>query len=336
MFYNDIIFQVKVNKSHLWGKFILNILDYGIYQYINNDTNMESYIKHWFNLVYSNLNKIDTPLESEVQIVLTQEKIPNIDKLYFDIEINQESKLVKILDFNLDSENYKNYYNKINSQLNIDLDTDYDSDELEYVIDDEYVQNKVEEEFPKYLTKEFVVRKKFKDEVKKLEEKYGDCLEGALYQMYKEQYFEKFNYMKEEKFIKSKLENSDKKLKILEYLIENFYSVNSSLHKYCLNKYATQLFRKFKYQNDNLTKIKYNFVVTSFEVEKKYQHSEIKIDFKSLTSDVTGQGSFIEGGNNKSGTYTKIYCDIDKGDIDSKLEKELIDYVTYEMSYIKK
>ncbi len=336
MFYTDIIFQVKVNTSHYWGKFKINMFDYGIYQYINNDVSIKTYIENWFNLVYSNLNKMDNQVQCEVQIVLTQEEIPNINKLYFDIDINQETKLIKILDFNLDTENYKDYYNKINSELNIDLDTDYDADELEYLVDDTYVQNKVEEEFPKYLTKEFVVRKKFKDEVKKLEEKYGDCLEGALYKMYKEQYFKKLNYMKEEEFIKSKLENSDKKLEILEYLIKNFYCVNSSLHKYCVKKYATQLCRKFKYQNDNLTKIKYNFVITSFEVEEEYQHSEIKIDFKSFTSDVKGSGSFIEGGNNKSGTYTKIYCDIDDEEIDSKLGKELIDYVTYEMRYIKK
>lgn len=340
MFYNDIIFQAKVNENYYWGKFKINILDFGIFQYQNKDSEMCNYVEKWFNLTYSNFNK--SSFECEIQIVMIKENIKNINKLHFDFIFDQETKIIKTLDKEVETEIYKTYYNKIHQQLNIDLEKDYDSDELEYKIDDNYLRDKVEKGFDKYLTKDGSVRKKYITEVEELESKYNVCLESALYKLYEEEELEKFNYMKEEEFIKSKIEDADKKLKVLEYLIENFNRFNDSLHEYCVKKYATQLCRKFKYNNEYLTKVRYNFVVTSFNTESRHECGEIKIDFESQTGKIKGNGSFEEGGNNKRGTYSNIYFDIcndddnDNYEFDEDIGKELIDYITYEMRYIEK
>lgn len=341
MFYNDVIFQSKVNENYYWGKFKINLLNFGIFQYQDKNKSIDDYIKTWFNLTYSKLSKDN--IECKIQIVTIKDKINNVNELYFDFVFDQETKFIKAKELELYSEIYTTFYNQIHTELNINLENDYDSDELEYKINRTYLNDKVENVgFKKYLTRDGSVRKKYENEVNELESKYNACLESALYKMYEEDEIQKFNYMKDESFIKLKIENSNKKLHILEFLTESFSYCDESLHDYCLKKYATQLCRKFKYTGDNLTKIRYNFIVTNFDVKRKYQHNEIKIEFESLTGKIKGSGKFVEGGNNKSGTYSKIDSYISNNDEDSNYEfdenigDELIDYITYQMRNIGK
>ncbi len=338
MFYNNIIFQVKVNEHYYWGKFKINLIDYGIFQYKNQDLLMINYMKKWFDLSYSQLKKTDS--DCKIIILVNKKKIDSIDELHFDIIFDQELAYIKIEDFEMDSTIYTKYYKQIHSQMDIDLELDYDTDELEYTVNEDHTRNKVEEAFNKYLDEEYEIKKEYEEEIKQIEEKYNDCLEGALIKLYEEEQINKFDYMKEESFANCKITDVNKKLEILEYLIENFSDTNKSLHAYCLKKYATQLCRKFKYIDNNLTKIRYNFVVTSFTQDNEHEHAEIKINFESKTSKVTGSGTYVEGGNNKRGTYSKIWCEIenknDNYEFENETEEELIDYITDKMRYIKK
>ena len=49
-----------------------------------------------------------------------------------------------------------------------------------------------------------------------------------------------------------------------------------------MNKNLTQKIRRYKYLDNNLEKIRYNFIVTSYDTESERDYEEINIKFKSL------------------------------------------------------
>jgi hypothetical protein len=345
MIYNYILFQIKVNNTYYLGKFILNILNYSVYNYSNKESTLNTYIEKWFNLVYKDyFENVDENIESNVVIILLNEKIDNIEKIYVDITINQQDKSICFKDKQNNLTNYDKIFKLLNKQsdTNLDLDIDYEDDELEYILDNSFVSDKVEEAFGKYLDKNGNYKKKYLREIKELEEKEENqdkCLEEILFEKFEKEYLEKYKYILDENFKKSKIENVNKRLEILEYIINKYHNVNKSLHNYCLEKYCTQLIRKYKYTDDNLEKIRYNFIVTSLNVKNSHEYSEINIYFSSNKSNVKGEGKYIEGGNYKSGTYTNISSNINDKDnnIDfDDIGEKLIDYITYQMRYIKK
>lgn len=351
MIYNYILFQIKVDNTYYLGKFILNILNYSIYNYSNKESTLNTYIENWFNILYKDYFKnidenIDENIESNVVIILLNEKIDNIEKIYVDIIINQEDKSICFKDKQIDSLNYDKIFKLINkhsdTNLNLVLDIDYDDDELEYIVDNSFVSNKVEEAFGKYLDKNGNYKKKYVKEIKEFTEKEENkdkCLEEILIEKFEKEYLEKYKYILDEDFKKLKIENVNKRLEILEYIINKYYNINKSLNNYCIEKYCTQLFRKYKYTDDNFEKLRYNFIVTSYNVKKAYEYSEINIYFTSNKSNVKGEGTYIEGGNYKSGTYTNISCYINDNDYNvdfDDISQNLIDYITNQMRYIKK
>lgn len=340
--YNYILFQVKVNDSYYLGKFILNILNYSIYSYSNKESTINNYIKNWFNLVYKDY--FNENIESNAVIILMNEFIDKIDSIHVDITINQKEKQINFKDKQINLENYDKIYKLIYKQFDIDfdLDIDYEEDELEYILDNLIVSDQVEEEFDKYFDNDGNYKEQYYKEIKELEgkeENKGKCLEEILFDNFEKEYLLRYKYMFEEDFKKDQIVNVNKRLEILEYIINKYHNVNKSLHNYCIEKFCTQLIRKYKYTGDNLEKIRYNFIVTSYKVTTTSDYSKINIGFKSNKSNVKGDGQYIEGGNNKSGTYTNISCFIKDMDHDVKFDdigENLIDYITYQMRYIKK
>lgn len=335
MIYNYILFQIKVDDTYYLGKFILNILNYSIYNYFNKESTFDNYIEKWFNLIYK--DNFNENIKSNVLIILIEEKKEKIEKIHVDIIFNQENKSINFLNKEISLENYNKIYKEINNQFDIDFNVDYDDDELEIIIDKTLIYEKVEEGLNKYIhSKTGDYKKKYLKEIKELTEKEENkdkCLETILFEKFKKDYLEKYEYMLNEDFKNLKLQKINKKLEVLGHIINKYYKINKSLHNYCINKYCTQLFRKYKYTDDNLEKIKYNFVVMSFDIKKgEDEYSEINIYFESTKSNVKGEGEYKEGGNYRSGTFSKTTCYIEDNDYDNRknlnnIGKDLINYV---------
>ncbi len=341
MIYNYILFQIKVNDTYYLGKFILNILNYSIYNYFNKESTFDNYIEKWFNLIYK--DNFNENIKSNVLIILIEEKKEKIEKIHVDIIFNQENKSINFLNKEISLENYEKIYKEINNQFDINFDIDYDDDELEIIIDKPLIYEKVEEGLNKYIhSKTGNYKKKYLKEIKDLIEKeeYKDeCFESILFEKFKKEYLEKYKYMLHEDFKNLKLQNIYKKIEVLKYIIDKYRNINKSLHNYCINKYCTQLFREYKYTDDNLEKIKYNFVVTSYNIYEDDENSEINIYFESIKSNVKGEGCRnIKGSEYRIGTFNKTTCYIDDNDYDNHKElnnigKDLINYVINQMKY---
>ncbi len=357
MYFNDIIFQAKVGETDYLGLFKLNILNYAIFDYQNredsdddyeseNKITKENYIEKWINLSYNKLyndyNKLyKQDFDSKVVIIGIYQNTKLTEQLNFDIIINQYTKKIKLKDFELNIEDYDIFYQTIHklAKCNIDLEKDYDDDELEYVVDWNIIQKKVEEDFDKYLDEECDVREEYKEEIELIEKKYdGNCLEEKLQNKYKKEIEEKYKHMKKDEFKKSKIEDVEKRLKILKFLMKNYKKINSSFYDFCINKNLTQKMRRYKYLDDNLEKIRYNFVVISYDTESERDYKEINIKFKSLNYNVEGKGSCIQR-DDRYGRRTTFNCNIDdkdnKFDFDEyeDLFKEMIDNITDELIY---
>jgi hypothetical protein len=348
MYFNDIIFQVKINDEYFLGYFKLNILNYAIFDYQNredidddeskNKITKENYIEEWLNRTYSKLYV--RSFNSKVIIIEIYENTELIDKLNFDIIMNQYTKKIKLKDFEFNIEDYEDIYKSVHNNNNIiNLEKDYNDDELEYVVDLNFVYKKVEEDYKKYYDEEYDIREEYKEEIDLMEKNNkGLCLEEILQNKYKKELEDKYKHMKEEEFKKSKIEDVEKRLKILKFLMKNYKKINSSFYDFCINKYLTQKMRRYKYLDDNLEKIRYNFVVTSYDTESERDYEEMNIKFKSLNYNVEGKGSCIQR-DDRYGRRTTFNCNIEdkdnKFDFDEyeDLFKEIIDNITDELRY---
>ncbi len=354
MYFNDIIFQAKVGETDYLGLFKLNILNYAIFDYQNredidddeseNKITKENYIEKWINLsynkLYNNYNKLyKQDFESKVVIIGIYQNTKLTEQLHFDIIINQYTKKIKLKDFEFNIEDYEDIYKSVHNNNIINLEKDYDDDELEYVIDLNFVYKKVEEDYKKYYDEEDDIREEYKEEIELMEKNNkGLCLEEILQNKYKKELEDKYKHMKEEEFKKSKIEDVEKRLKILKFLMKNYKKINSSFYDFCINKYLTQKMRRYKYLDDNLEKIRYNFVVTSYDTESERDYEEMNIKFKSLNYNVEGKGSCIQR-DDRYGRRTTFNCNIEdkdnKFDFDEyeDLFKEIIDNITDELIY---
>ncbi len=355
MYFNDIIFQAKVGETNYLGLFKLHILNYAIFDYQNrediddddesdNKITKENYIEKWINLSYNKLyndyNKLyKQDFDSKVVIIGIYQNTKMTEQLHFDIIINQCTKKIKLKDFEFNIEDYEDIYKSVHNNNIINLEKDYDDDELEYVIDLNFVYKKVEEDYKKYYDEEDDIREEYKEEIELMEKNNkGLCLEEILQNKYKKELEDKYKHMKEEEFKKSKIEDVEKRLKILKFLMKNYKKINSSFYDFCINKNLTQKMRRYKYLDDNLEKIRYNFVVTSYDTESERDYEEINIKFKSLNYNVEGKGSCIQR-DDRYGRRTTFNCNIDDKDNNfdfdehEDLLKEIIDNITDEIRY---
>jgi hypothetical protein len=363
MYFNNIIFQTKINDIYSFGLCKLNILDYGILEYQHREENndetenitKEIYIQKWIYQIFLKYYKQE--FNSKIMIMEIYENTETTNQLHFDIIIEQDKQKIKMMDLELDTEIYNELFKIIHNNSVIHIEKDYDDDELEYIVDWNYIYKKVGEEFDKYLDEEGDIKEEYEEEVKMIENNnQGLCLEEILQNKYKNEYEERYKHMKEEDFKTCKIEDVEKRLNILKFLMKKYKTKNSSFYEYCVNKYLTQKIRKYRYtdylvidkkyvhqysyQNNgkesNLEKIRYNFIVTSYDFETEHNYEEIVICFKSLTYDVKGKGKCIQM-DDRYGKKTTFECSIEdkdnKYDFDENFFCQIINEITDEFRY---
>jgi hypothetical protein len=128
-------------------------------------------------------------------------------------------------------------------------------------------------------------------------------------------------------FVSKKIDVTNKKIKLLTYLISKNRDANSKIYRYLRNKLLTQNCRLFKYSDKNYLKLKYNLIVEDVEIyypdRNSYRHT---IHFISQNKLITAEGEI-----------GKIECNYDDWDEyanlnikeinDEKICNELIKYL---------
>lgn len=313
--YKYILFEIiKTNKDKILGYAILD----------NNCNNLDNHISY-VNLIELLINLKFVKLEIN-KINIIQElygDIKNDYYRYFQIIIDQRKDLL----FEFESDDNYNYFTS----------NDYDDDEYEYIYNSKIFNNEnTEFDFEKSIEFDFNEKVSkynidlFVSELNYTLEDYDltywkDNKEIIMseFNMNENDYsaelnkiskinkiakkiIEQINMLKKhftKEFIKSKMTDAENKINFYSDIFSN-PNKNININNIKL-KIANQICRKFKYEN--LEKIKFNFIVTNYDI-KQTDDSTISYYIKISNSDnsIIGLYEKKQFGNSNSGFLTEI------------------------------
>ncbi len=248
MFYRVILCQVIVGEEYKLCKFNIDLHKYNMYEYSKiNDEELDKkelkrdYINNWFKKV---LNK-----DTKTKIIIEQrDGFYMEDKdIHFDITIDEKQRIIKEGDMVKEGK-----YDELEDKQNISIN-DYDEDETEYC----YTREMIEKEREEYYNKNYKdIYERMMERAKTEEEKYnidielfGPIEEEGVYDVVKVLKKKEILNRLTDEYKENKLKDIEKKMDIYKYLARNNESKNRSYAKYCKCKYATQLYRRFRYKN---------------------------------------------------------------------------------------
>ncbi len=321
MLYQTVIFQLISN----------DIKYLGLLCYDEVNTSLQDLT--FKNIIYNKITKFNNDIinnESyDINVITKYYDKPSVmDNIIYDIVINNKDN--KIFINNIE-------YNDIITESNTDIFTVwngniYDDDELEYVLPENNAMQTYTIPYYDYLDKEhenydlkniFDIKNvqgynDFTDYQK--EEAEERIKQNIQYRDLLKDFDNKSCFQTD--FINAKLEDTDKKLNSLENIFNESYDLKLT--------YGSLLCRKYKYMNNNLKYIKYNFIVTDInETTDDHDTTEIIISIKSFDSNFEGYYNRLKS------SYGECYNLSMHIDEDANIEKYYVEgLLTYLYEYL--
>ncbi len=277
MFFN-IIFQLHNENSNYLGKYNINLLNYGIHEYIENSKKSEgeelitinSYITKILDKCLNQINKQINPYKLIILNDFTT-KSNNQEQINFDIEINESDNQVKIFGTIIDSKIFLDMISELNANKIKYFDTDFIESDLEYTYDYNSINKMVWAKYnstyyPNGYDSDLEVDDAGFNEVVEQEKLEKELLEKHT----------------DINLLTTNISDAQYKIKIYKHLISTYYRLFESVFvNEIKKKILTQYTRIFKNMDYNTINIKYNWRVTYINKEKYgYEGYEISIGFE--------------------------------------------------------
>lgn len=346
MIYSNIIFQIVINNE----KYLcfINYNEYNYYYLLSQPGN-ENLTKNDVTkkIINNYITHIDINNQFENYSINLIHKYFNGDiienNVVYDIIINNETKYIKFIDTEYD---YNTIYDKIKD--NLWNGTIYEEDELEYLLvyedvcDDMYYDSDDSDNNnnKKNINNDYDIEDNVYD-ISNIEnfDEYDDYDKKEIIKIIeininRKNELEEMNNKTcfQNNFIKTKLEDTNNKIKIIQHFIDNIDDIN--IKNELLLKLGTLLCRKFKYKDiNNLKNIKYNFIVTSAEIIKEYDAQKTNIEICSYnTPNIKGEFRIILFIDSNQHIYdTEKSYEIDN--VTQKYSSQLFNFIFNEIQY---
>ena len=265
--FSHIIFKIEHEQIHYSGIFNMNIVNYGIYSYIqhmNKLTEEESEINSIHNYIEFILNRcfehINQPFHSYQLEILSGwiSDIHSLEKLDMDFYINESNYIIKILNNILDKETYSNIIFEFDNHRFKYIDSDFIETDLEYTYNYKKINDMVWEKYESLYYPDG-----YDSDLEVDDSEFNEIVEQEKLEI----------ELKEKSTDKNRLEvnrlDAENKINIYKYLISKYSKQLESIFiRHIEQKILTQYCRIFKNSDNHILNIQYNWKVISFSKEK--------------------------------------------------------------------
>ena len=322
--YTCLLFEITdLNQNKLLAYAKIDMTNYYAYVDTNLNSNTDSDdVKNFIRLL---LEKKEIKFNNVKLIQILPDEISTEFYSHFNIVLNQfqEPELL------LETLNYKKYF----------MASDYDSDEYEYIWDEEIlskflpdlhleelieyysvdkenkysidicvgqIENLIEEEYPMEIWNDKThAMEEYDLTLDEYEKKLPHITKINSLLVKKLEQINQFKMYFSEDFIKTKISDASARIKYLTKLLEN-ENLTEANKKQIKLKIGTQVCRQFKYEN--LSGIKFNFVVTNFEEITNYGDKvDYLIEISNIAHTVNSTYKYECIGDPKSGYDSNRY-----------------------------
>ncbi len=287
-FYKKLLFQISFEDNHYLGTFTYDFLKYSYFTYIEDnkkkETNIENstnlskkkskkttssvvtkkynenltkYVSFFMNLFLKD-KKYDIYFLSELYDNPENNSLLNIEfdnRVHIQCILDQKNKNFHFLDYHIENSDFEAIENEIYTTNNIWDFSDYGLEEIPFT-----------EPIYRGLEKKLKSKKKSASgyESGSDEEDHNKFLEDCVKYENHEQY-----YFYSSEFRNKVVNDASDKIRFFCNLSHKVKNNNKKLYEHCRIKKATQICRKFIYENKNLFRLRHLFIVKDFHIDNE-------------------------------------------------------------------